>query len=330
MQRKIALEEHFAIEETLRDSAGFVPAAYWEELQHRLLDIQDMRLKLMDEHGIETMILSLNAPAVQAITDRDRAIETSKRANDFLAEECAKRPERFRAFAALPLQDPEAAAEELHRCTNDLGFVGALANGFSQDAQQGEGQALLYYDLPQYRSFWAEAEKLNVPFYLHPRNPLPQDSRIYDGHPWLLGPTWAFAQETAVHALRLMGSGLFDDHPSLQIILGHMGEGIPYMLWRIDHRNAWVKVPPKHPAKRKFVDYFNENFHITTSGNFRTQTLIDAILEIGSDRIMFSTDWPFENIDHAADWFDTASISEADRQKIGRTNAARLFGLADA
>lgn len=327
MQGKIALEEHFAIPDTIQDSAGFVPGTYWEELQHRLLDIQDTRLGLMDKHGIETMILSLNAPAVQAITDRGTAIEISRRANDALAEECAKRPDRFRAFAALPLQDPEAAAEELTRCVKELGFVGALVNGFSQDAAQGEGQELLYYDLPQYRSFWAEVAKLDVPFYLHPRNPLPQDSRIYDGHPWLLGPTWAFAQETAVHALRLMGSGLFDDHPSLQIILGHMGEGIPYMLWRIDHRNAWVKLPPKHPAKRKFVDYFNENFHITTSGNFRTQTLIDAILEVGADRIMFSTDWPFENIDHAADWFDAATISEPDRQKIGRGNAAKLFGL---
>ena len=327
MQRKIALEEHFAIPETLQDSAGFVPGAYWEELQHRLLDIQDTRLRLMDAHGIDTMILSLNAPAVQAITDRKKAIDISRRANDVLAEECAKRPDRFRAFAALPLQDPEAAAEELNRCVKDLGMVGALVNGFSQDQAQGDGKELLYYDLPQYRSFWGEVAKLDVPFYLHPRNPLPQDSRIYDGHPWLLGPTWAFAQETAVHALRLIGSGLFDEHPSLQIILGHMGEGIPYMLWRIDNRNAWVKLPPKYPAKKRFVDYFNENFHITTSGNFRTQTLIDAILELGADRIMFSTDWPFENIDHASDWFDAASISDADRAKIGRGNAARLFKL---
>lgn len=329
MQGKIALEEHFAIPETLQDSAGFVPGAYWEELQHRLLDIQDTRLRLMDAHGIETMILSLNAPAVQAIPDRRRAIEVAKRANDVLAEECARRPDRFRAFAALPLQDPDAATEELQRCVRDLGFVGALVNGFSQDQAQGDGKLPLYYDLPQYRPFWAEVAKLDVPLYLHPRNPMTEDARIYDGHPWLLGPTWAFAQETAVHALRLIGSGLFDEHPSLQIILGHMGEGIPYMLWRIDHRNAWVKLPPKYPAKRKFVDYFNENFHITTSGNFRTQTLIDAILELGSERIMFSTDWPFENIDHAADWFDVASISEADRVKIGRTNARRLFKLED-
>ncbi len=324
MQGKIALEEHFAIPETLMDSAGFVPGDYWTELQSRLLDIQDKRLKLMDAHGIETMILSLNAPAVQAIAETGRAIDIARRANDALAEECAKRPDRFRAFAALPLQDPEAAARELERCVKELGFVGALVNGFSQRA---DTDALLYYDLPQYRSFWATVAALNVPFYLHPRNPLPQDSRIYDGHPWLMGPTWAFAQETAVHALRLMGSGLFDEHPNLRIILGHMGEGLPYMMWRIDNRNAWVKLPPKYPAKRRIADYFNENFYITTSGNFRTQTLIDAMLEIGADRILFSTDWPFENIDHAADWFDTTTISEADRAKIGRTNAKLLFGI---
>lgn len=327
MQGKIALEEHFAIPETLQDSAGFVPGTYWDELQHRLLDIHDTRLKLMDAHGIEMMILSLNAPAVQAIPDRAKAIETARRANDALAEEVAKRPDRFRAFAALPLQDPDAAAAELQRCVKDLGMVGALANGFSQDESFEGGQGLLYYDLPQYRSFWAEVEKLDVPFYLHPRNPLPQDCRIYEGHPWLMGPTWAFAQETAVHALRLIGSGLFDEHPGLNIILGHMGEGIPYMLWRIDHRNGWVKLPKGHPAKRKFVEYFHDNFHITTSGNFRTQTLVDAILELGADRIMFSADWPFENIDHAADWFDAAGIAEPDRTKIGRTNAAKLFGL---
>ncbi len=327
MHGKIALEEHFAIPDTLQDSAGFLPGAYWEELRARLLDIQDKRLRLMDAHGIETMILSLNAPAVQAITDRSRAVKVARRANDKLAEECAQRPDRFRAFAALPLQDPEAAAAELDRCVTDLGFVGALVNGFSQDAAQGGGNTPLYYDLPQYRPFWAEVARLDVPFYLHPRNPLPADARIYDGHPWLLGPTWAFAQETAVHALRLIGSGLFDEHPSLQIVLGHMGEGIPAMLWRIDNRNAWVTVPPAYPAKRRFADYFAGNFHVTTSGNFRTQTLIDAILELGSDRIMFSTDWPFENIDHAAGWFDTASIAETDRNKIGRANAARLFKL---
>jgi gamma-resorcylate decarboxylase len=324
MQGKIALEEHFAIPDTLLDSAGFVPAEYWPELKSRLLDIQERRLTEMDRHGIEMMILSLNAPAVQAIPDRAMALEIARRANDYLAEQVARQPTRFQAFAALPMQDPELAIAELERCVKTLGFRGALVNGFSQIA---DGRAPVYYDLPQYWPFWARLEQLGTPFYLHPRNPLPEDSRIYEGHSWLLGPTWAFGQETAVHALRLMGSGLFDAHPNLRIIVGHMGEGLPYSMWRIDHRNAWVKAPHKHKAKRKIRDYFNENFYLTTSGNFRTQTLIDAMLEIGADRILFSADWPFENVDHAANWFDAASISETDRVKIGRDNAARLFKL---
>lgn len=328
MNNKIALEEHFAIPETIGDSAGFLPDQAWNELQDRLLDIVDNRLKLMDENGIEKMILSLNAPAIQAITDRKQAIETATIANDVLAEAITKHPDRFRGFAALPLQDPEAAANELRRTVNDFGFVGALANGFSQDQEQGNGEELLYYDLPQYRDFWAEVSELDVPFYLHPRNPLARDARIYDGHPWLLGPTWAFAQETAVHALRLMASGLFDQFPNLNVILGHLGEGIPAMIWRVDNRNAWVQAEPNYPAQRKLGEYFSENFYLTTSGNFRTQTLIDAMLEIGADRVMFSTDWPFENIDHAATWFDQASISEADRLKIGSGNAKKLFKLA--
>ena len=324
---KIALEEHFAIAETLQDSAGFVPGRFWDELRARLIDIQDRRLRLMDEHGIEITVLSLNAPAVQAIPDRKRAIEIARIANDTLADEVAKRPDRFRGFAALPMQEPDAAIDEVRRAVGDLGFVGALVNGFSQDERYGGGREPLYYDLPRYRPFWGAIAELDVPFYLHPRNPLPEDARIYEGHPWLLGPTWGFAQETAVHALRLMGSGLFDEYPSLKVIVGHMGEGIPAMLYRIDHRNAWVTAPHLQPAERRFVDYFTENFFITTSGNFRTQTLIDAILEIGSARILFATDWPFENIDHAADWFDSASVAEADLKKIGRTNSIELFKL---
>ncbi|MCZ6763380.1 MAG: amidohydrolase family protein [Alphaproteobacteria bacterium] len=324
MNGKIALEEHFAIEETLQDSAGFLGEAIWAELSARLLDIDGRRLEEMDRHGVATMILSLNSPAVQAIPDRIRAVEVARRANDFLAAQVAARPDRFQAFAALPMQDPDAAARELERCVGELGFVGALVNGFSQI---DDPETAVYLDLPQYRPFWSTVERLDVPFYLHPRNPLASMAQIYEGHPWLLGPTWAFGQETAVHALRLMCSGLFDEHPDLQIVLGHMGEGIPYSLWRIDNRNAWTKVPPQYPATRKIGDYFAENFYITTSGNFRTPTLIDAILEIGADRILFSTDWPFENIDHAADWFDAVPIAERDREKIGRANAARLFKL---
>jgi 2,3-dihydroxybenzoate decarboxylase len=245
-------------------------------------------------------------------------------ANDYLAEHVRKRPDRFQGLAALAMQDPDDAARELERCVKEFGFRGALVNGFSQI-----GDATGYYDMPQYRPFWAVVERLGVPFYLHPRNPLPRDAKIYEGHPWLLGPVWAFGHETAVHALRLMGSGLFDAHPNVQIILGHMGENLPFALWRVDNANAWIENRHNYPAKRRMRDYFRENFYVTTSGNFHTPALYNAMLEMGADRVMFSTDWPFENIDHAARWFDACPISENDRIKIGRTNARRLFKLGN-
>lgn len=324
MQGKIALEEHYAIEDTLQDSAGYLPEELWGELSGRLLDIEGRRIDEMDQNGVEMMILSLNAPAVQAIPDRTRANEVARKSNDMLAEWVQRKPGRFRGFAALPLQDVDMACAELDRCINDLGFVGALVNGFSQIDTE---ESAVYYDLPQFAPFWDQMAKHDVPLYLHPRNPLPSMAQIYDGHPWLLGPTWAFGQETAVHSLRLMASGLFDRHPDLQIVLGHMGEGLPYSIWRVDNRNKWVGDKRAYPAKKMLGEYFQNNFYITTAGNFRTQTLIDAMLEIGSDRILFSADWPFENVDHAADWFDSCTISEGDRLKIGRTNTLRLFGI---
>ncbi len=278
----------------------------------------------MDKHGVEMMILSLNAPAIQAIPDPARANEVARKANDFLAEEIRKRPDRFQGVAALPMQDPDLAIRELQRCVTELGLKGALVNGFSQ---AGAADTMVYYDLPQYWPFWEVVEKLDVPFYLHPRNPLPSQAKIYEGHPWLLGPVWAFGQETAVHALRLMGCGLFDKYPRLTIILGHLGEGLPYSMWRVDNCNGWVENARKYPARKNFGDYFAENFYLTTSGNFSTHTLLDAMQVIGSDRIMFSIDFPFEDVGQAANWFDRAGLDEPDRQKIGRTNALKLFKL---
>jgi 2,3-dihydroxybenzoate decarboxylase len=323
MQGKIALEEHVAIEPTLGDSKVF-GAHVWPDLSHRLIDVQDTRLREMDKHGIELMILSLNAPAVQAIHDVKRAIAVAQQANDVLAEDVRKRPDRFAAFAALPMQDPDAAIMELTRCINDLGFVGALVNGFSQVATPDN---VAYYDLPQYRRFWRAVEALDVPFYLHPRNPLPSWSRHYEGHPWLLGPNWAFSAETAVHALRLIGSGLFDELPRLKIVLGHLGEGIPVHLWRIDGRNGWMKEPHRYAAKEGVGHYFRKHFHLTTSGNFHTPSLVNAMTEMGAGRVMFSVDWPFEDVGEGSQWFDEAAISEADRIKVGRTNAIELFKL---
>lgn len=323
MDGKITLEEHFAVPQTLGDSQQHAKGGGWSTLEQRLLDLHDHRLSEMDKHGIALAILSLNSPGIQAIPDPARAIDITRRANDTLAAAIAKRPDRLAGFAALPMQDPEAAGAELTRAVVELGFKGALVNGFSQVR---DPETVVYYDNPAYLPFWARVEKLDVPFYLHPRDPLPSREPIYDGHPWFTGSAWAFGVETAMHALRLMGSGLFDRHPRLKIILGHLGEGVPYSLWRLDHRLSVL--PRGIPAKRTMTEYFRTHFYLTTSGHFRTPSLLHAMTEMGSERILFSIDYPFEETGDATTWFDEASIPEADRLKIGKLNAAALFKLA--
>jgi gamma-resorcylate decarboxylase len=320
MQGKVAVEEHFRIDETT-GSEGRYPGSYWSGLSAKLLDVHGARLAEMDQVGIEIEVISLNSNAIQGIPDPAKAIEVARRANDALAAAVARRPDRFAGLAALPMQDPQAAARELIRCVRELNFKGALVNGFSQI---GSPDTAVYYDLPQYRPFWAEVERLGVPFYLHPRDQLPSRRQAYDGHPWLVGSPWGFADETAIHALRLMGSGLFDVHPKLQIVIGHLGERIPYDLWRLDHRLSKV---PGRPAKQPMGHYFRNNFHISTSGNFCTATLLHAILTVGADRVLFAVDYPFEDHMQGCAWFDAAEIAEPDRIKIGRSNARALFGL---
>jgi 2,3-dihydroxybenzoate decarboxylase len=320
MQGKIAIEEHFAIPDTTGISVRY-QSPYWSGLQGKLLDLHDQRLAEMDKTGIEMEIISLNSNGVQGIPEAAKAVALARKANDALAEAIAKRPDRFAGLAALPMQDPQAAAAELARCVRDLKFKGALVNSFSQ---VGSADSAVYYDLPQYRPFWAEVERLGVPFYLHPRDPLPGRRQAYEGHIWLVGSPWGFAEETAIHALRLMGCGLLDEYPKLQIVIGHLGERIPFDLWRLDHRLTKV---PNRPAKRTMKEYFRDNFHVSTSGNFCTQSLMHTILTIGADRVLFAVDYPFEDHAHGCTWFDAAEISEADRMKIGRTNAMVLFGL---
>jgi predicted TIM-barrel fold metal-dependent hydrolase len=327
---KIALEEHFVLPETLeaRQASGAVTdyaaavALTSETFRRQIQDIGSGRIADMDRGGVELCILSLGAPGVQDISDISHAVAASRRANDYLAEHIAKFPKRLKGFAALPLQDPDAAARELTRCVKELGFCGALVNGFSRI---GDVDSAVFYDLPQYRPFWATVQQLNVPFYLHPRSPLPTRQQAYEGHPWLVGSAWGFAAETSLHALRLMGSGLFDEYPKLQVILGHLGEGLPVNIWRVDHRIS--KLGQGTRAKQSMGHYLRENFYITTSGNFRTQALTNVISEVGVDRVLYSVDYPFEEMIEAAEWFDHSTMSEADRVKIARHNAQSLFRL---
>jgi len=325
MKNKIAFEEHFAIEETLEQTRSFAgDSGVWDDFTREILDLGNERLDHMDKTGIEFAILSLNAPGVQGILKADEAMNVAKKANERMAEAVARHPGRYAALAALPMHDPDAAAKELTRCVKEMGFKGCMVNGFQQ---VGDAENVKYYDLPEYRSFWATVSKLDVPFYLHPRMQIPSRAPIYDGHPWLMSSPWGFAVETSIHSLRLCGSGLFDDYPNLRICIGHLGENIPFGLWRIDARMQFSR--RAYRGKRPLGDYFRQHFHITTSGNFNDPAFRCTLETIDNDKVYFSADYPFERMEDAADWYDaTDVISEEQRRKIGRTNAIRLFKLA--
>jgi 2,3-dihydroxybenzoate decarboxylase len=323
MNNKIALEEHFSIAGMDKYVSPVMEAPTFADVMKRLPETEAIRLDAMDKAGIELAILSYYSPGIQAEPDPVAAVAAAKQANDFLSDKVmARHPDRYAGFAAVALQDPEAAAKELERCVKQLGFKGALINGYSNIH---DDNTIQYSDEPQNEVFWAKVAELNVPLYLHPRDPLASQQRIYEGHPELLSAAWAYGVETSTHALRLITSGLFDRYPGINIIIGHMGETIPYGIWRFQHiikrRGLCTEL------KKNLGSYLADNFYLTTSGVFRTQALLDAMSEVGVDRILFSTDYPYESAEEAATWFDSCSISEHDRSKIGRDNAAKLFNI---
>lgn len=322
MKGKIGLEEHFAIPDTVDDSERYFEKDVWPIFSSRIKDLLQIRIDEMDKYGMDMMILSLNSPAIQCIPNRQKAITVAKKANDVMADAIAKLPKRLKGLAALPMQDVDEAIKEMHRCVKDLGCVGVLVNGFSQIDTPDQYK---YLDDPIYLPFWEELEKLDVPFYMHPREPMPENIRYLAGHPWFEGAAWAFGVETASHTLRLMASGLFDKFPKLRYILGHLGETLPFCIWRCQNRIN--KTGRGIPAKRPLYEYMQQNMWFTTSGQFRTPALWNTIMEFGSDRILFSTDYPFEEVSDACIWFDNCTLSEADRFKIGRQNIINLFKL---
>jgi 2,3-dihydroxybenzoate decarboxylase len=322
MRNKIAIEEHFAIADSVGESAQYAVPGEGNLLERRLIDLDGERLEEMDKHGIAFAILSLNAPGVQSMFDATKAVDYARRANDALAAAVARHPDRYAGFAAVAMQDPDAACRELTRAVKELKFKGVMVGGFSQI---GDEKTILYYDDARFNAFWATVAELGVPFYLHPRDPLPERTTFYDGHPWLRGASWAFGVETATHALRIMASGVFDRHPKLTLMLGHLGEMLPYCIWRFDHRVT--KRPRGIPARKTFTEYLRQNVYITTSGHFHTSAMKQAIEEMGASRVLFAVDYPFEECGDAASWFDSCDISDADRQKVGRSNAVQLFNL---
>ena len=323
MIAKVAVEEHFVTPEladTIFGSIGWDPAE-WRTMAAALQETGEKRLRAMDESGIEMAVLSLAAPCIQDEFDRARAVARARNANDALATVISEHPSRYAGLAALPMQDPAAAAEELERCVEQLHFKGALVNGYSSVGSLETGA---YYDEPAYLPFWERVVELDVPFYLHPRNPLPDQRRIYESREALLGPTWAFTMETASHCLRMMVSGLFDRFPTLQIVIGHMGELLPFAVARTEQRLSHI---PSASLERSPQDCLGENFYLTTSGNFHTPSLVGTLLQVGAERVLFAADHPFERMSEAADWLERAPISVADREKIGALNAKRVFRL---
>jgi 2,3-dihydroxybenzoate decarboxylase len=318
--RTIGLEEHFVTPDLAAYGAGSAsiaqPAA-WAAASRLLLDLTEERLPAMDAAGLDVQVLSLNAPGIQAEPDPAVAVRHATAVNDLLAEVIAGHPDRFAGFAALPLQDPQAAAKELERAVTELGLKGALVNAHTQGR---------YLDDPTLRVVWDYAAGLDVPLYLHPANGA-DSAHVLSGHPELIGPMWSWGTDTASHVLRLIFGGVFDDFPDAKLLLGHMGEGLPYMLWRLDSRWAFHNHHGVELARGNPSQYLRHNLWITTSGVCDAPPLLCALLALGADRILFGTDYPFEDMATATRFLRTAPISEADRQKIAAANAEALLRL---
>jgi predicted TIM-barrel fold metal-dependent hydrolase len=314
----IALEEHYAdpaVQAAQQASGG--PPPYMADMLAKLPDLGEARLREMDEAGIDVQVLSHVPSAVQQLNP-ESAVELAVGANDRLAEAIARHPDRLAGFAALPTPDPRAAADELERSVRDLGFKGAMIHGRTQGA---------FHDDRRFWPIFERAQALDVPIYLHPGPPHPAVAEAYyqdyvADFPWLASAAWGYTIDTATQALRMILSGLFEEYPTLQVILGHLGEGLPFLLDRMDES---LKRAGNRPIE--FKQTFCDHFHVTTSGNFSTPALLCTILEVGVDRVLFSVDWPFVDNAPGTQWMETVPLSEEDRAKVLGGNARRLLKM---
>ncbi len=318
MVKKIALEEHFLCPgfiEYWDPTTADLPAERRKQALARLTDFGEQRLAAMDQAGIARAVLGLAGPGVQAERDAPTAVRNARAANDFLARELEKRPDRYSGFAHLPMQDARAAADELERCVRELKFCGAMINGHTN------GQ---YLDHPDLFPFWERAEALQTLIYLHPTDPV-APAPVLEGHRGLRRATWEWTFETGSHALRMIFGGLFDRFPRARLGLGHLGETIPFLLWRFDSRagpgfyNIKLGKPPSQ--------YFKDNFVVTTSGMCSAEPLNCTIAALGHDHLMFGADYPFEQAQEAGEFLDHVPLAETVRADIASNNAVRHLGL---
>jgi predicted TIM-barrel fold metal-dependent hydrolase len=312
----IALEEHYWDKEI---AAQFVGAEGTRDpkMLERLYDLGELRLKEMDEAGIDMQILSHGAPSAQKLSGPD-AVDVTRRANDRLHAVVAANPKRFAGFAALPTIDPQASADELERTTK-LGFKGAMIHGLANG---------VFLDDKRFWPIYERAQALDVPIYLHPSVPKPAVMEAYyqdyaKDFPMVVRAAWGYTVETATQAIRLVLSGAFDAYPRLKIVLGHLGETLPFLVWRVDQALA----RPGAAKPMSFRDIFCGHFYITTSGNFSNPALLCCVMEMGIDRILFAVDWPFVANKPAVQWMETVPLCDEDRIKILSGNAQKLFRL---
>jgi predicted TIM-barrel fold metal-dependent hydrolase len=323
--RVIAIEEHF-ITPMYREHVGanefrrFYLKSRSEELGHDIVeqnsDLGQKRLAHMDAAGIDMQVLSFGSPGPQAFA-ADVAIPMARDANERLYQTMEKYPGRFAGFAALATADPEAAARELERCVTKLGFKGAMIHGH----QRGS-----FLDERRYWPIFERAEALDVPIYLHPTLPHPDAIKAYfEGYEELARAGWGFAVDTSCHFLRIVFAGVFDAYPKLKIILGHLGEGLPFAMHRLDEHTRAAAA--RRGLKRSPIDYLRDNLFVTTSGNWYEPAFQCTLAALGADRILFAVDWPYEANKTGVKFLKKISVSDSDREKIAHRNAEYLLKL---
>jgi predicted TIM-barrel fold metal-dependent hydrolase len=324
--RTIAIEEHFlakgyreVMQSNARIQGGASNPVMTTERLARLADLGSLRLQDMDTGGIDLQVLSDAGPSMVA-RPGEVGIKLARESNDELAEACAAHPDRFAGFATLPMSEPEVAAAELERTVRQLGLLGAMIYGTTNGR---------FLDDPGFLPVLERAAALSVPIYLHPAlPPAPVREAYYSNLDPAVGFVlaaggWGWHSEVGLHALRLILAGVFDHLPTLQIIIGHMGEMLPFMLARIHDTLTPVTKQLQHPVP----EYFLHNFHLTTSGFFTDPPLLLALQVLGADRILFSVDYPLSSNEQGRAFLDHAPISPAEKEKISHLNAEQLLSL---
>jgi uncharacterized protein len=323
--KTITIEEHFI-------SPGFVAGAgrnfvaqlrgrgpHGVRLGDQLQDVGDARIAAMDAAGIDVQVLSLNSPGVEQAEAAEQP-SIAAEANDFLAEAVKQHPLRYAAFAALPIALPDNAADELERRVRGQGFKGTLINGHTRGR---------YLDDRFFAPILERAEALGVPIYLHPTvSPKPVVDAWFGGFApavsaMLAGGGWGWHIETALHLIRMILGGVFDRHPKLQVVIGHLGESLPFMLPRLDK----IMFTELTKLDRPVAAYLRENVHYTFGGFNYPATFLDLLLEVGVGRIMFSVDYPYGSMAQAHAFLQQLPVSPTDRELIAHGNAEKLLGL---